>query len=117
MMLAEEEVRERTQYCYCVLLQLGWLHDNDSIEPRRYLQCLQNSSLQLAGDEFVTATIEEALLLQQPDGGLGKILALYEGIVHAFCEVLEEDMETLNKHIPVAFLRQLAAEMEVEITL
>jgi hypothetical protein len=116
-MLTEEEVRERAQYCYCVLLQLGWLHDNERIEPCQYLEYLRNSSLQLASDEFIAMTIEEALLLGQPDGGLSTLLALYEGFVHAFWEVLEDDPETLGKEIPRDFLRKLAAEVGVEIKL
>jgi hypothetical protein len=116
-MLTEGEVRERAHYCYCVLLQLGWLHDNEQIEPHQYLEYLQNSSLHLAGDAFIAATIEEALLMRQPDAGLSKLLALYEGFVHAFCEVLEDEMETLTKEISRDFLRKLAAEVKVEIKL
>jgi hypothetical protein len=114
-MLSEEEVGERARYCYCVFLQLGWLHDNDLIEPHEYLECLKKSSLQLGSDEFITATIEEALLLRQPDGGLRSVLALYEGFAHAYCEVLESDLERLSKEIPRDFLRKLAAEVGVEI--
>jgi hypothetical protein len=114
-MLSEEEVRERAQYCYCVFLQLGWLHDNDLIEPNEYLEYLKKSSLQLGSDEFITATIEEALLLRQPDGGLRVLLALYEGFAHAYCQVLESYLERLSKEIPQDFLRKLAAEVGVEI--
>ena len=114
-MLTEEEVRERAEYCCCVLLQLGWLHDNELVEPARYLDYLRNSSLQLASDEFIATTIEEALLLKQPDGGLRTLLALYEGFVHALCEVLESDMEIVRNEIPQDFLRKLASEVGVEI--
>ena len=114
-MLSEEEVRERARYCYCVLMQLGWLHDNESIEPRQYLDCLRDSSLELAGDGFIVATIEEALMLRQSDGGLGSLLALYEGFVHAYCEVLESDIERLGKEIPRDFLSKLAGEVGVDV--
>jgi hypothetical protein len=114
-MLSEEEVRERAQYCYCTLLQLGWLHDNDLIEPHEYPEYLKKSSLQLGSDEFIVGTIEEALLLGQPDGGLQAVLALYEGFAHAYCEVLESDLERLSKEIPREFLLKLAAEVGVEI--
>jgi len=114
-MLSEEEVRERARYCYCVFLQLGWLHDNDLVEPHEYLEYLKNSSLQLDSDEFIAATIEEALLLRQPEGELRALLALYEGFAHAYCEVLESDMGRLSKEIPQDFLRKLAAEVGVQI--
>jgi hypothetical protein len=114
-MLSEEEVRERARYCYCVFLQLGWLHDNDLAEPYEYREYLKMSSLQLGSDEFITATIEEALLLRQPDGGLRAILALYEGLAHAYCEVLESDLEKLSKEIPQDYLQKLATEVGVEI--
>jgi hypothetical protein len=113
--LSEEEVRERAQYCCCVLLQLGWLHDNELVEPAQYLDYLRNSSLQLISDEFVATTIEEALLLKQPDGGLRTLLALYEGFVHALCEVIESDIEQLRNGISQDFLRKLASEVGVEI--
>ena len=114
-MLSEEEVRERAQYCCCVLLQLGWLHDNELVEPHQYLDYLRNSSLQLASDEFVATTIEEALLLNQPDGGLRILLALYEGFVHALCEVLESDIEQLRSGMSRDFLHKLALDVGVEI--
>jgi hypothetical protein len=113
--LSEAEVRERAEYCCCVLLQLGWLHDNELVEPARYLDYLGNSSLQLASDEFVVTTIEEALLLDLPDGGLRTLLALYEGFVHALCEVLESDTAQLRNGISREFLRKLASEVGVEI--
>ena len=114
-MLAEDEILERAQYCYCVFLQLGWLHDNELAEPHQYLDYLKNSSLELGRDEFITTTIEEALLLGKPDGGLTGLLALYEGFAHAYCEVLETDLETLSKELPRDFLRKLAAEVGIAI--
>jgi hypothetical protein len=116
-MLTEEDVRERAQYCYCVLLQLGWLHDNELVEPQHYLDYLQNSSLQLASDEFVFTTIAEALVLHQPDGGLSTLLALYEGFVHAYCDVIESNLEELSKEVSHDFLHKLASEVGVEIKL
>jgi hypothetical protein len=114
-MLAEQDVRERAQYCYCVLLQLGWLHDNELVEPHHYLDCLENSSLQLASDEFVTTSIEEALAMKRPDAGLTTLLALYEGFLHAYCEVLESNHEEVSKEIPQDFIRKLASEVGVEL--
>jgi hypothetical protein len=114
-MLTEEEIRERAQYCNCVLLQLGWLHDNELVESHQYLAYLENSSLQLAGDEFITTTIAEALAMRRPDGGLSTLLALYEGFVHAYCDVLECDRERLNREISPDLLRRLASEVGVEI--
>jgi hypothetical protein len=116
-MLAEEEVRERAQYCYCVLLQLGWLHDNELVEPHQYLDYLEKSSLQLASDEFLATTIEEALVLRRPDGGLSTLLALYEGFVHAYCDVIESNLEDLSREISPDFLQKLASEVGVEIRL
>ena len=116
-MLTEEEVRERAQYCYCVFLQLGWLHDNELVEPHQYLDYLQNSTLQLASDEFVSSTIEEALAMRQPDGGLSTLLALYEGFVHAYCDVIESNLEELGKEVPHDLLEKLASEVGVELKL
>jgi hypothetical protein len=113
-MLSEEEVRERALYCYCVFLQLGWLHDNDLIEPYEYLEVLKKSSLQLGTDDFITSTIEEALMQGQPDGGLRALLALYEGFAHAYCEVLETRFESLGKEISRHFLRELGSEVGVK---
>lgn len=116
-MLTEEEIRERVQYCCCVLIQLGWLHDNELVEPHQYLDYLENSSLQLATDLFITTTIEEALALRHADGGLGTLLALYEGFVHAYCEVLETNREEIAKELPQDFLQKLASEVGLELKL
>jgi hypothetical protein len=116
-MLTEEVIRERALYCYCVLLQLGWLHDNELVEPQQYLDYLDNSSLQLGSDDFIKTTLEESLAMRRPDGGLGALLALYEGFLHAYCEVLESSHEEVCKEIPQDFLRKLASEVGVEIRL
>jgi len=116
-MLREEVIRERAQYCYCILLQLGWLHDNELVEPLQYLDYLDHSSLQLGSDEFIRTTIEESLAMRRPDGGLGALLALYEGFLHAYCEVLESDHEQVGNEISKDFLRKLASEVGVEIRL
>jgi hypothetical protein len=114
-MLSEEEVRERALYCYCVFLQLGCLHDNDLIEPHEYLEVLKKSSLQLGSDGFIAATIEEALMQGLPDGGLRALLALYEGFVHAYCEVLQISLDSLEKEISRDFLRDLGSEVGVKV--
>lgn len=116
-MLTEEEIRERTQYCSCVLMQLGWLHDNEWVEPSRYLEYLQHSSLQLGSDPFITTTIEEALAMHRADGGLDTLLAFYEGLVLAYCEVLETSREEVTQELSRDLLRRLASEVGVELKL
>lgn len=110
-MLSEDEVRERAQYCCCVLLQLGWLQHNQSVHPYRYLEYLKKSSLDLANDRFIAMTIEEAMMTGLPDGGLTALIHLYEGFVHAFCVVLETDVEGIKRGIPEGFLKLLASEV------
>lgn len=112
-MLSEAEIIERAKYCYCVLLQLSWLHSNDDAEPAQYLELLKKSSLDLGTDQFVIMNIEEALMENRSDGGLLSLIALYEGFVHAFCEVLEKDLEYIKKDVPQDFLQMLAGEMGV----
>lgn len=113
-MLSEAQIRERAEYCYCVFLQLSWLHSNDDIPADRYIERLKKSSIELATDEFIVMTIEEALMEDMPDGGLLSLMALYEGFAHAFCEVLETTMDEIKKNIPPELLRKLADEMGVK---
>lgn len=115
-MLSEDEIRQRAEYCYCVLLQLGWLQHNANIPPSEYLECLGRSSLDLAEDAFITMTLEEALMQGQPDGGLTSLIHLYEGFVHALCEVLEIDSEEIRRAIPSGFLERLASEVGKQIS-
>jgi hypothetical protein len=114
-MLSETEIMERAGYCYSVFLQLSWLYSNDCIEPAQYLEHLNKSSLGLGTDRFITMSIEEALMENRPDGGLLSLIALYEGFVHAFCEVLEKDLDYIKKGISQDFLQVLATEMGVEM--
>lgn len=114
-MLPESEVREQARYCWRVLLQLRWLHANDMIPPADYPGYLARSSLGLADDEFLGAIMEEAVAQGDPDGGLATLIALYEGIVRAFCSVLELNMEDLGADIPPEELRRLASEMGKKI--
>ena len=114
-MLSESQVRERAEYCYCVFLQLSWLYSKDDIVPGQYLDRLRNSTLELASDQFVVMTIEDALMENRPDGGLLSLMALYEGFAHAFCEVIETTMEEIHKEIPSDLLQKLAAEMGVDL--
>ncbi|GLI33953.1 hypothetical protein [Desulforhabdus amnigena] len=116
-MLSEQEIRDRAHYCYCVFLQLSWLYSNDLIEPSQYLEYLKKSSLDLISDQFITMTIEEALMLRQPNDGLTSLIHLYEGFVHALCEVLETDLEEIKKGISRDFLQKLASEVDVDIRL
>lgn len=113
-MLSESEVKERAQYCYCVLVQLGRLQCNEHAVPSRYLEYLKKSSLELGNDAFVVMTIEEALMQGRPDGGLAALIPLYEGFVHALCQVLETRPEDIMKEIPQEYLERLAAEVGLE---
>lgn len=113
-MLQEPEIEERARYCYLVFLQLSWLYSNDCIQPGQYLEYLAKSSLGLGTDEFVTVSIGNALGLEhRADGGLLSLISLYEGFVHAFCQVLEKDVDEIRAQIPSSFLKQLADEMGV----
>ncbi|MCE5333621.1 MAG: hypothetical protein LLG06_03435 [Desulfobacteraceae bacterium] len=114
-MLSEADVEERARYCYCVLMQLSWLYSNDNIEPSQYLEWLKTSSLGLGTDEFITLTVEDALLQSREDGGLLTLISLYEGFAHAFCQVLERELDDVKAEIDPGMLRQLAGEMGVEL--
>jgi len=116
-MLSEEEVRQRAKYCYCVALQLNWLCSNESIDPSKYWEYAQKSSLHLGDDEFIRMTTEEAQLNQQSDGGLEYLISLYEAFSHAFCEVLQIEFEEIKNSIPTELLHTLASEVGVNIKL
>ncbi len=110
-MLDASEIEERARFCYCVFLQLSWLCSNDSVEPGRYPDYLAKSSLGLGSDEFIAMTLEEALMENRPEGGLRSLVALYEGFVYAFCQVLEKDMDQIKAQISPDFMKKLAEEM------
>ncbi|NLI81456.1 MAG: hypothetical protein GX443_07180 [Deltaproteobacteria bacterium] len=110
-MLSPQEVRRQAEYCTCVLLQLGWMAGNPSIPPARYPELLKRSSLKLGDDPFITMTVEEALMMGQPDGGVTGLVHFYEGLVHALCQVLETDAESIEQEIPLEFLKKLAEEV------
>ena len=112
-MLDASEIEERAKFCYCVFLQLNWLYNNDFVEPGRYPDYLAKSSLGLGSDQFITMTLNEALIENRPDGGLGSLVSLYEGFTYAFCQVLEKDMNQIKAQISPAFLKKLAEEMGV----
>lgn len=112
-MLTEEETLERAKYCYCVLLQLGTLQESGPVDPSRYLERLENSSLGLAGDEFVAVSLREAVMAGRPDGGLESLIAFYEGLIHALCTVLQTDLDEVQKAIPEEFLEMLVSEVSV----
>lgn len=114
-MLSEEEIRERTKYCYCVYLQLSWLRDNELVDTAEYWDCLQKSSLRLSNDEFIRMTINDALLSGQDDGGLTSLIDLYQGFIYAFCEVLQIDSEEIEKSLSRDFLKKLSAEVKIDI--
>ncbi|MDI9570635.1 MAG: hypothetical protein QM278_07930 [Pseudomonadota bacterium] len=110
-MLPETEIIERARYCYLVFFQLSHLQKLNLADPFQYLQILKKSSLQLAGDEFIVATIQEEICQGNPDGGLSYLIALYEGFVHAYCETAEKTLPEIRDVIPGDYLGQLAAEM------
>ena len=112
MMLPENEVRQRAEYCYLVFLQLSRLRENLQATPERYLDYLKRSTLRLAEDAFIRAIVEEELRMGSPDGGLGYLIPLYEGFAHAYCEVLQTPLEEIRDGIPLDFREKLAAEME-----
>jgi hypothetical protein len=112
MMLPENEIRQRAEYCYLVFLQLSRLRDNIHATPERYLDYLGRSTLRLAEDEFIRSIVEEELKMGSSDGGLGYLIALFEGFAHAYSEVIETPLEEIRDSLPVDLREKLAAEME-----
>ncbi len=112
-MLEASEIEERARYCYCVFLQLSWLLSSDLAEPGRYADYLCKSSLGLGSDRFIAMTLEEALMENRCEGALRSLVSLYEGFAHAFCQVLEKDMDEIRAQISPGFLKKLAEEMGV----
>lgn len=111
-MLPENEIKQRAEYCYLVFLQLSRLRDNMQAPPERYLDYLGRSTLLLAEDEFIRSIVEEELKMGNHDGGLGYLIALFEGFAHAYSEVLEIPLEEIRDSLPVDLREKLAAEME-----
>ena len=111
-MLPENEIRERAEYCYLVFLQLSCLRANHEAEPHRYPDYLARSTLRLADDEFIRTILDEELKMGTADGGLGYLIALYEGFAHAYCEVLQRPLEEIRDGVPQNFREKLAGEME-----
>jgi hypothetical protein len=111
-MLPENEIRQRAEYCYLVFLQLNRLRDNMQVTPERYLDYLERSTLRLAQDEFIRSIVEEELKMGSSDGGLGYLIALFEGFAHGYSEVLETPLEEIRDSLPVDLREKLAAEME-----
>ena len=114
-MLTEAEIRERARFCYCVFRQMNWLYGNSSIMPSDYIKYLQKSSLELAGDEFIILTLEEAAIQENVEYGLHSLINFYEGLTHALCEVLETDMETIKQEISPELMDRLASEVGVSV--
>jgi hypothetical protein len=115
IMLPENEVRQRAEYCYLVFLQLSRLRDNILVTPDRYLDYLGRSTLRLAEDDFIRSIVEEELKMGGHDGGLGYLIALFEGFAHAYCEVLQIPLEEIRDGIPPDFREKLAAEMDKKL--
>jgi transcriptional regulator of met regulon len=114
-MLTEKEVCERAEYCYLICLQLNWMYSNEAILPDKYLEQIRKSSLGLADDDFIVMTLEEGLRSGVEDCGVNNLILIYESFVHAFCEVMQIDVEDLRESIPRDHLKKLAAEMGVEL--
>lgn len=112
-MLTEHETTERAKYCYCVLLQLGGMHESDRIEPSSYLERLEKSSLDLASDEFIALSLREGVAAGRPDGGMESLIAFYEGLLHALCAVLQTDLDGVRGEIPPEFLETLLTELGI----
>ncbi len=115
-MLSEKEVCDRAEYCYLICLQLNWMLANESIQPEKYLEQIGKSSLGLADDEFIVMSIEEGLKAGLEDAGVNDLILMYESFVHAFCEVMETDIQDLRDSLPRETLAKLASEMGVELT-
>jgi len=115
IMLSEKEVCDRAEYCYLICLQLNWMLANESIPPEKYLEQIRKSSLGLAEDEFIVMSIEEGLRTGLEDCGVNNLILMYESFVHAFCEVMQTDIQDLRDSIPRDVLRKLAAEMGIEL--
>jgi len=111
-MLPEHEVRERAEFCYCVVWQLKHLLRNELLNPSTYCDFLKRSSLGIGDDEFISHALEQGLLSGAENAGVNDLITLYEGFLHAYCEVLEADMETVAAGIPSDFLQILADEMD-----
>lgn len=111
-MLPEFEIRQRAEYCYLVFLQLSRLRENPLATPDRYLDYLERSTLRLAEDAFIRSVVEEELKMGGRDGGLGYLIALFEGFAHAYSEALEIPLEDIRNGLPVDFREKLAAEMD-----
>ena len=114
-MLSEKEVCDRAEYCYLICLQLNWMLANESIPPEKYLEQIRKSSLGLAEDEFIVMSIEEGLKTGLEDCGVNNLILMYESFVHAFCEVMQTDIQDLRNSIPRDVLKKLAAEMGIEL--
>jgi hypothetical protein len=114
-MLTEKEVCERAEYCYLICLQLNWMYSNEAIRPEKYLEQIKKSSLGLADDDFIVMTLEEGLKSGVEDCGVNNLILIYESFVHAFCEVMQIDVEDLQESIPRDLMKKLSAEMGVKL--
>ena len=110
-MLPEKEIVERLEYCYLVYCQLAALQMNESVEPFEYLDVLKKSSLRIEEDGFIGMTLKDGFMRGIEDGGLSNLISLYEGFVHAFCEVLETDLEDVKDTIPGDILEKVVREV------
>jgi hypothetical protein len=109
--LREEEILERLKYCYLVFCQLASLQRNEAADPVEYEEILKGSSLRLHEDEFITATLREGLIQGIEDGGLSNLVSMFEGFVHAYCEVLETDLDDIGLLIPREYLEKIIREV------
>jgi hypothetical protein len=49
------------------------------------------------------------------DCGVNNLILIYESFVHAFCEVMQIDVEDLQESIPRDLMKKLSAEMGVKL--
>jgi len=111
-MLTEEEVRERVRYCYLAYIQLAVLAaDGEGLSLASSLDRLRRSSLGLGEDDFIRQTMEERGACHGVASALAYLAALYEGFVHALCEVLQVGPEEILAEIPQEGLKKWKEEM------
>jgi len=71
------------------------------------MDCLAKSLPGSGSDSFITMSLEEALLEELGSYGAPRSLILiYESFAHAFCRVLERDMDEIKAQLTPEFLKK-----------